>query len=416
MNAYESSAEKMAYYRNCIDSILIYNAQDDAIIQCIRRLAACPDEELPRAYSALFRKLAGTGQSLKEYLTDFILTDDNIFTKAAAGRHAEMLEPEILDAVKSDLAKLEIIGNFSAEDVTDAAMGETERVLLTLPEWDNGCAKEPLSEHWDTQIGKLTVYHETHGYGMYARYGAFTWRDRALVPITNTNPIDFSKLKNYARQQEQIRQNTEAFLQNSPANNVLLYGDRGTGKSSTVHALLNTYRTQGLRIIEIKKADIAQLTEVREAIADSPMKFIIFIDDLTFDAHDDSFGELKAALEGSITGRQANTLIYATSNRRHLIKENHSDRENDVHRSDTMQEELSLSDRFGLTVTYLNPDRQEYLDITLQLAQDAGIDEDTERLLLEAENWARRRGGRSPRCAKQFIDYVIGCRNTGMEW
>jgi hypothetical protein len=195
-----------------------------------------------------------------------------------------------------------------------------------------------------------------------------------------------------------------------PANNVLLYGDRGTGKSSTVHALLNEYKDKSLRMIEISKGDINDLTVIRELISASPMKFIIFIDDLSFDSHEDSFGELKAALEGSLSSKQSNCLIYATSNRRHLIKENFSDRENDVNRGDTLQEELSLSDRFGLSITFLNPNKQDYFDIVTKLAMDRGI-EVTEEILAQAEVWALRAGGRSPRRAKQYLDYVVGVKN-----
>jgi hypothetical protein len=140
------------------------------------------------------------------------------------------------------------------------------------------------------------------------------------------------------------------------------------------------------------------------------MKFIIFIDDLSFDSHEDSFGELKAALEGSLSGKQNNCLIYATSNRRHLIKENFSDRENDVNRSDTLQEELSLSDRFGLSITFVNPNKQDYFDIVTKIAADRGI-EVTDEILAQAEVWALRAGGRSPRRAKQYLDYVIGVKN-----
>ena len=201
-----------------------------------------------------------------------------------------------------------------------------------------------------------------------------------------------------------------------PSNNVLLYGDRGTGKSSTVHAVLNAYAPQGLRMIEISKSDIPDLTMIREQLASSPMKFIIFIDDLFFDSHDDSFGELKAALEGSLSGRKHNTLIYATSNRRHLIKESFSDRENDINRNDIMQEQLSLSDRFGLSITFVNPDKKDYLDIVEKIAADRKLEVDKDRLFIVAEQWAARKGGRSPRCARQFIDYVESAEKRGKEW
>ena len=404
--------EECKYY---IDSICIYNIGNDEIIKSLRHLLDCSDEEMPAAYSSFFRKLSRY-DSLKDYISGLILADDNVFTKAAANGTAALLPDHIIEAVKSDLTKLEAVAEITPEMVVSRACGEAEKVLLTMPEWENESAREPLSFNWASQIGKLTLYYENNGYGIFSLNNAFTWRDGELVPITSTDPIELGELKNYERQRNQVLENTEAFLNDLPANNILLYGDRGTGKSSTIHALLNEYKGSGLRMIEISKAEIGELTQIREKIADSPMKFIIFIDDLSFDAHDDSFGELKAALEGSLSGRQSNTLIYATSNRRHLIKENHSDRENDVHRSDTMQEELSLSDRFGLTITFMNPDKEEYLDITRQIALDRNLNVDMDRLLLESENWARRRGGRSPRCAKQFIDYVEASEIQGKEW
>ncbi|MBQ9517753.1 MAG: ATP-binding protein [Eubacterium sp.] len=408
--------ERLEEYKYYIDSLCVYDASDDDIIMSLRDLLyGIGGENMPKLYSTFFRKLTKY-KSLGDYVSEFVLTDDNAFTKAAAAYDADSLSAAIMQGVKSDLKKLEAISKISTDEVIDGTYGEVEKVLLTLPKWEVGKAREPLSVNWADQIDDLVEYHEINGYGVYATHSAFAWHGGELMPITSTDPIELAELKNYERQRSQVLENTEAFLDGLPANNILLYGDRGTGKSSTVHAVLNAYKFRGLRMIEIAKADIGDLTQIRERIAGSPMKFIIFIDDLSFDARDDSFGELKAALEGSLSGRQSNTLIYATSNRRHLIKENHSDRENDIHRSDTMQEELSLSDRFGLTITFMNPDKKEYLDITEQIARDRGIDFDTDRLLIEAENWARRRGGRSPRCAKQFVDYVEASIRQGKDW
>ena len=408
--------KKTEEYKYYIDSICVYNTDSDEVFCALRDLLDGADgSDVPRLYSRFFKKLSAS-ESLAKYVGDFVLTDDNAFTKAAAAGKTDDLPSSIIEGVKSDLKKLEAISKISADDIIEESYGEEEKVLLTLPRWQTGEAEEPLGEGWAEHFDELCDYHENNGYGVYSKYYAFSWHKGEFVPITSTDPIELAELKNYERQREQVLENTEAFLDGLPANNILLYGDRGTGKSSTVHAVLNEYKYRGLRIIEISKGDINKLTLIREKIADSPMKFIIFIDDLSFDAHDDSFGELKAALEGSMSGRQSNTLIYATSNRRHLIKENHSDRENDIHRSDTMQEELSLSDRFGVTITFMNPDKAEYLDITEQIAADRGLNADTDRLLLEAENWARRRGGRSPRCAKQFIDYVEACEKMGKQW
>ena len=220
----------------------------------------------------------------------------------------------------------------------------------------------------------------------------------------------------YEIQKKKLVDNTEAFIKGLPANNVLLYGDRGTGKSSTIHAILNAYKEQGLRMIEIPKSAVEELSLIREYLADSPMKFIIYIDDLSFDSQDNAFTELKAALEGGLSACQPNTLIYATSNRRHLIKENFSDREDDVNKNDTRQEQLSLSDRFGLTITFINPDKKDYLDIVEKIAADRGLQVDAQRLDAAAEQWAVRRGGRSPRCARQFIDHVESALRRGKEW
>ncbi|MCC8016904.1 MAG: ATP-binding protein, partial [Clostridiales bacterium] len=238
----------------------------------------------------------------------------------------------------------------------------------------------------------------------------------SLYPISGTDPVLLTDLKNYELQRRQVIDNTESFVNGYPANNVLLYGDRGTGKSSTVHAVLNEYAKYGLRMIEISKSDIPDLTLIRELLSESPMKFIIFIDDLCFDSHDYSFGELKAALEDSLSGRKHNTIIYATSNRRHLIKENFSDRENDINRNDIMQEQLSLSDRFGLSVTFINPDKKAYLDVVEKIAEDRKLKADKDKLFLVAEQWASKKGGRSPRCARQFIDFVESAEKRGKEW
>lgn len=410
-----NKATRIKYY---IESLCIYDLKNDEIISAIYDLVSSLDDGTVIAKQSKLFKLLTAHKSLKHYISKLILTDDNAFTKAAAGDKLDALDNSVMDAVKSDLMKLEEIASLSAEDIISAEKySEVEEILHTMPSWNaDGVAMYPLSTGWSSQIDKLIDFHKVNGYGNYAKYVAFSWRDNEFVPITSLNLMKLSDLKHYDRQRQQVIDNTLAFLEGLPANNVLLYGDRGTGKSSTVHAILNEYKTKGLRMIEISKGDINDLTLIRERIADSPMKFIIFIDDLSFDSHDDSFGELKAALEGSLSGKQSNTLIYATSNRRHLIKENFSDRENDVNRSDTLQEELSLSDRFGLSITFMNPDMQEYMDITEKIALDRGLDVDMERLRSASDQWARRRGGRSPRCAKQFIDYVEGCIKRGTEW
>lgn len=410
--------EKLKKLKYDIDTLCIYDLKDDVVIDALYNLLCNIDNEnVLRMQSGFFRLIAKEN-SIKEHISRCILTHDNVFTKAICADTADKLDQTIIDAIKADLKKLEEISNVTAEDICSFVKDKDLREMLeTVPAWKIGTAVPPLTKNWEEQIDDLSAFHKTSGYGKYAKHIAFTWRDGDIVPISTTNKITLSDLKNYQIQREQVIENTLAFLHGLPANNVLLYGDRGTGKSSTIHAILNEYNTMGLRMIEISKSDISDLTMIRERIADSPMKFIIYIDDLSFDSHEDSFGALKAALEGSLSGRQSNTLIYATSNRRHLIKENFSDRENDVNRSDTLQEELSLSDRFGLSITFLNPTRQdEFFDIVTKIAQDRDFDVDMQALCQKADQWARRRGGRSPRCAKQFVDYVESCVKRNKNW
>lgn len=407
-------AQKLRFY---IEALCVYDLKNDEVIaSLLELLKSVESEEVLEKQSEFFRMVT-SHNSFKEYVSRLILTNDNAFTKAAASGSTDKLAGAVLDGVKSDLEKLEAIANIRPEDICSSVENtDLKEVLKTLPGWETGSPAPPLRTNWKDQINELVEYHKKNGYGMFSKYNAFTWRDHSLYPIAGTDPILLSDLKNYEIQRQKVIDNTESFVHGYPSNNVLLYGDRGTGKSSTVHAVLNAYAPQGLRMIEISKSDIPDLTMIREQLASSPMKFIIFIDDLCFDSHDDSFGELKAALEGSLSGRKHNTLIYATSNRRHLIKESFSDRENDINRNDIMQEQLSLSDRFGLSITFVNPDKKDYLDIVEKIAADRKLEVDKDRLFIVAEQWAARKGGRSPRCARQFIDYVESAEKRDKEW
>lgn len=406
---------KLRYY---IESLCIYDLKADPVLDALLHLLRSTEEneQVLAAQSAFFNTLAPQG-TLRQYISRLILTDDNVFTKAAAAGKANTLSQSILDGVKSDLAKLEAIAGVTPKDILNAVTdADVREVLWTMPRWENGEALRPLDRDWEEQIDALSAFHRENGYGLFAKYAAFEWRNHSLSPISTTDPIQLSDLKNYELQRNQVVDNTESFVCGLPANNVLLYGDRGTGKSSTIHAILNAYKGRGLRMIEIPKSAVEELSLIREYLADSPMKFIIYIDDLSFDSQDNAFTELKAALEGGLSACQPNTLIYATSNRRHLIKENFSDREDDVNKNDTRQEQLSLSDRFGLTITFINPDKKDYLDIVEKLAADRELQVDNERLDAAAEQWAVRRGGRSPRCARQFIDHVESAMRRGKEW
>ena len=409
-----NKAQELRFY---LEALCVYGLKNDTVISSLLDLLRNINSEKVLEKQSEFFRLVTSHKSFAEYVSRLVLTDDNAFTKAAASGDADKLPKAVLNGVKSDLEKLEAIAFIRPEDIYSSVESEDLRkVLKTLPEWETGEAVLPLKRNWKGQINELIEYHRKNGYGAYSKYTAFIWRDHSLCPISGSDPVLLSDLKNYDTQRQKVIDNTESFVNGYPSNNVLLYGDRGTGKSSTVHAVLNEYAKYGLRMIEISKDDIPDLNLIREQLAMCPMKFIIFIDDLCFDSHDDSFGKLKAALEGSLSGRKPNTIIYATSNRRHLIKESFSDRENDINRNDIMQEQLSLSDRFGLCVTFIIPDKKGYLDIVDKLAADRNLDADREKLHLAAEQWASRKGGRSPRCARQFIDYVESAVMRGKEW
>ena len=218
----------------------------------------------------------------------------------------------------------------------------------------------------------------------------------------------------YEREQKIIMDNTRALLSGKPAANILLTGDAGTGKSSTIKAIVNELYTEGLRILEVRKEQLHSIPALIDDLSANPLKFILFIDDLSFGKDDDNYSALKAILEGSVSAKSQNVVIYATSNRRHLVKESFTDREgDDIHFNDTLQEILSLSDRFGIRITFRRPDKATYLDIVRSLAVQRGLDFEPQKLEMEAERFALERGGRSPRAARQFVDSLQSTDGEG---
>ena len=247
-----------------------------------------------------------------------------------------------------------------------------------------------------------------HGYGDFARWHMFTLGEGPVLrPVKNADSQRLADLYGYERERKKILVNTNALLANLPANNILLYGDAGTGKSSTVKALANEYRAEGLRLVEVRKSQMYELPRLMDMLAENPLKFILFIDDLSFSSQEGDFAILKAILEGNISARPGNVVVYATSNRRHMLREHHFARQGDeLHLNDTLEEEASLAARFGLTVVFSKPDKDLYAEITEKLAKKAGLQISPEELCAAAESYAIRVGGRSPRAAKQFIDYL----------
>lgn len=405
--------------KSSIKALCIYDFSSDKTMNALWNLLdSVGGDHVIENWAIFFKEIgvAGGADCFSKCVADKVLLNDNYFTRETSRGELENIPESIILAVKSDLKKLEQISKITPEDIIEAVDNtELREILCEMPKWK--CGVSLLEVNWDSKINQLAEYHKHNGYGNYAKYKAFAWRDKALFPITSSNPITLNDLKNYEKQRQKVIDNTESFVMGLPANNVLLYGDRGTGKSSTVHAVLNKFAPTGLRMIEVPKSAIPEFPLILEHIMTSPMKFIIFIDDLSFSSDDDSYASLKAVLEGSISAKQKNTLIYATSNRRHLVKETFSSREGDeLHRGDTIQETMSLSDRFGLAVTFVNPNKARYFDILDKIAEDRNLNVDFEKLNAGAERWALERGGRSPRVARQYIDLVESRVKRGLEW
>ena len=344
--------------------------------------------------AALFEHTTNWGS----YLSAAVLEAETVCVRQAA---SGTLAPALQTALDSELAFLQALCGLTLDELLAAAGSATGQAqeLAFLPRWETSGIDLPAAyAQRMNEVGKK-------GYGMFAKHHVFTVENGQLVPVKYPDPQRLSELPGYEKEREKVIANTKALLAGMPANNVLLYGDAGTGKSSAVKAIANEFAPEGLRLVEVKKNQLYQIPHLMDKLAPNPLKFILFIDDLSFTANDDNFAALKAILEGSVGGRAKNIAVYATSNRRHLIKETLTDRTgDDIHEADTRQELMSLSARFGLTVTFQRPEKARFENILAELAKQHGIDMPMDQLLVKAEAFAIRAGGRSPRVAKQFIE------------
>lgn len=271
----------------------------------------------------------------------------------------------------------------------------------------------------------VTDFYKAYGVGMFGLNKAFRIVHPAngpleFVPINNTEHVRLDDLIGYEIQKQKIIENTEAFVAGRKANNALLFGDSGTGKSTTIKAIINEYYDRGLRMIEIYKHQFQDLSQVISQIKNRNYRFIIYMDDLSFEEFETEYKYLKAVIEGGLEIKPDNVLIYATSNRRHLIRETWTDRtdlenDNGMHRSDTMQEKLSLVNRFGVTINYSKPSQKEYFQIVIGLARKNGITLSDDELCREANKWELAHGGISGRTAQQFINYLAGKEDSRTE-
>ena len=336
--------------------------------------------------AALFEHTTNWGS----YLSAAVLEAETVCVRQAA---SGTLAPALQTALDSELAFLQALCGLTLDELLTAAGSATGQAqeLAFLPRWETSGIDLPAAyAQRMSEVGKK-------GYGMFAKHHVFTVENGQLVPVKYPDPQRLSELPGYEKEREKVIANTKALLAGMPANNVLLYGDAGTGKSSAVKAIANEFAPEGLRLVEVKKNQLYQIPDLMDKLAANPLKFILFIDDLSFTANDDNFAALKAILEGSVGGRAKNIAVYATSNRRHLIKETLTDRTgDDIHEADTRQELMSLSARFGLTVTFQRPEKARFETILAELAKQHGIDMPMDQLLVKAEAFAIRAGGRSP--------------------
>ena len=261
----------------------------------------------------------------------------------------------------------------------------------------------------------LTEFYKEYGVGKFGLHKSFriehTDEGARIVPIKNIAHVYLDDIIGYEIPKQKLIDNTEAFVKGKKANNCLLFGDAGTGKSSSIKAIANEYYGQGLRIIEVYKHQFQDLNDVISQIKNRNYKFIIYMDDLSFEDFEIEYKYLKAVIEGGLEKKPDNVLIYATSNRRHLVREKFSDKEerrDDLHSSDTVQEKLSLVYRFGVSIFFCAPTKKEFQQIVCSLAKKNHIDMPEEELLLEANKWELSHGGLSGRTAQQFIDYLLG--------
>ena len=393
--------------------LLAYEAPADSLI--VRLSTAFSNNDILEIHilfheliSDAYKNNYASGNIWHNYLTHFILNNENFFSLACEYREAP--EGSLRDIALHDFEafrRLYALDNEHMRYVNDFRNdNENNSVICEI-------SKAIAESNSPRKIFDIvTNFYKRHGAGKLAFNRAFRFNNNELTSVNHVGDVRLSDIVGYEAQKQELIANTEAFIFGRPANNVLLYGDGGTGKSTSIKAILNEYADKGLRVIEIYKHQFRDILRLTEMLRDRNYKFIIFIDDLSFEEGEIEYKYLKAVIEGGIETRPGNILIYATSNRRHLVREVWKDRDDmehkgDIHRSDTVEEKLSLASRFGIAINYSSPDRKMYHDIVARLAEDAGLDVD-EKLIAGADRWEIRHGGKTGRAARQYIDYLLG--------
>ena len=355
--------------------LLKYNSNDEA--------------ETTYLYYNFLNELYNYNDNIGDFLLEYIFRDNNIYIKKILLK--QNINKNIENALKEELDFFSYLSEINFSDIyNNLAELETKKI--------------DFYNIYSTHIKEINK----KGYGIFYNSNMFTLDERNnIIKAEHQDNQNIKQLYGYDREREKVIQNTRVLLEGKKANNILLYGDAGTGKSSTIKAVANMFRDEGLRLIEVKKSQLSLILDIIQKLSLSPLKFIIFIDDLTFSSNDDSFSYLKAVLEGGVNSFPQNIVVYVTSNYRHLIKENFNDRTgDDIHVEDTIQQIMSLTNRFGIVITFQRPDKDLFIDIVLSYAKDNNIQIDKEELIKQAESYAIRSAGRSPRVAKQFIESI----------
>lgn len=426
-----------------IDELIIYrNLENDDVLKSVVRIInekvspeyAADAGDGAAFYSAASRliELAGVygfqGNLWHDYLTLLLVNNENAFSLACERRgmndcslrrlavHDFMIFRELfridLKEVgdQADYSVIDIIRSYRRAESSGTAFNK--RIRDCICELAARLAESGSIEEFADNV---IDFYARFGVGKLGLHKAFRMdRDEngaVIVPITNIAHVRLDDLVGYENAKKQLTDNTEAFLLGKRANNCLLFGDAGTGKSSSIKAILNRYYEDGLRIIEVYKHQFKDINDIIAQIKNRNYWFILYMDDLSFEEFETEYKYLKAVIEGGLEKKPANVLIYATSNRRHLIKENFSDRDDwsgDVHKTDTVQEKLSLAARFGVTIYFGSPDKKQFEKIVKELAARDKLDISEQQLLAEANRWELSHGGFSGRTARQFVDYLLG--------
>jgi uncharacterized protein len=407
-------------------SLLLYQSvlQDEVgiafldLLQAIRYTDADARSCL-QAYGSYFYALSAKYPNWEDYLITQILISDNPFSRLAQQQDFEDLPRALVAAVEHDLQVLQNLYECSSATLSEWVQTVAHLPISPIVWYREQNISQPKKitfllqtlDNWGDAVPELANYYRQCGTGLFAEYHALRWQEGKFMGIKYPDPIKLNNLVGYETQKETLIKNTEFLLAGQVALHILLYGSRGSGKSSVVKALVNEYSDRHLRLLEVTKSDLRDLPQIVEQLRGLPQKFIIFVDDLSFEEDDNDFKALKVVLEGTLTARPQNVVVYATSNRRHLIREYFADRptpkdQDEIHAWDTMQEKLSFGDRFGLTLTFEPADQKTYLQIVQHLAEQANINITPEDLEYQALQWATRHNGRSGRTARQFIDFL----------